>query len=280
MANEGLDIAEALLPIARAAAAVVMEVYASAFTVELKSPGDPVTVADREANTLICARLSQAFPHAAIVAEESAPETAEALRACLDHDEVFFVDPLDGTKEFAARNGEFAVMIGLAIGGRARVGVVLRPTTGEAFVGDTETHTAFVETASGARSLLKVSRTTRLEDALLLTSRSHPGELLKPILDQLGIHRVRPCGSVGVKVSEIARGEADLYVHGKGGAKAWDSCAPEAILRAAGGAFTDLAGAPIDYRDQELRRITGMAATNGALHTLLIRAASQMRERW
>jgi 3'(2'), 5'-bisphosphate nucleotidase len=114
------------------ASELVMSVYAAPFDVHFKAKDDPVTRADREANAHICERLERAFPGVPIVAEESDPSTyANFERA----DAAWFVDPLDGTREFVARNGEFAVMIGLAEGGRATVGVVVAPAWDRAFVG-------------------------------------------------------------------------------------------------------------------------------------------------
>ena len=104
-----------LLRIAAEAARVVMEVYAQPFSVDYKGPQDPVTAADRRANALICERLEQEFPGVPIVAEESDPSTFDDFRKS---DRVFFVDPVDGTREFVDRNGEFAVMIGLLEGSR------------------------------------------------------------------------------------------------------------------------------------------------------------------
>ena len=113
-------------------------------------------------------------------------------------------------------------------------------------------------------------------DATLVVSRSHRApEFLEPIINGLGITRVVPCGSVGVKVARIARGEADLYIHGGGGAKRWDTCAPEAILAAAGGHFTDLEGADIDYSSPDLVQRTGILASNGALHAAALHVTAK-----
>ncbi|AUX20300.1 3'-5'-bisphosphate nucleotidase [Sorangium cellulosum] len=261
-----------IVRIARAAAAVVMEVYATPFAVEMKGPGDPVTRADREANALICRALEAAFPGEAILAEESVPADEE-LAARLQRERVFFVDPLDGTREFADRNGEFAVMIGLAERGRASLGVVLMPTTGEALAGRVDAGLAFVEAKDGGRRPLRVSPVRSPADATLIVSRSHRPAFVEPLLTRLGISRVVPCGSVGVKIARIATGEADLYVHGGGGAKLWDGCAPEAVLRAAGGQFTDLSGAAIDYAGPGLKLARGIIASNGALQGAAIAAA-------
>ena len=99
---------ELLIAIAASAAVEVLRVYETPFQVDYKGPLDPVTAADRNANELICSQLTASFPDAAIVAEESAPETFANYR---DHERVFFVDPVDGTNEFIQRNGEFVVMI-------------------------------------------------------------------------------------------------------------------------------------------------------------------------
>ncbi|WP_437539745.1 3'(2'),5'-bisphosphate nucleotidase CysQ [Sorangium sp. So ce726] len=262
-----------IVRIARAAAAIVMDVYATPFAVEMKGPGDPVTRADREANALICSRLEAAFPGEAILAEESVP-TGDELAARLRKERVFFVDPLDGTREFADRNGEFAVMIGLAVRGRAALGVVVMPTTGEALAGRAgEGSVAFLEARDGSRRPLRVSAVSSPADATLIISRSHRPKELEPLLARLGISKVVPCGSVGVKIARIATGEVDLYVHGGGGAKLWDSCAPEAVLLGAGGSFTDLSGAPIDYTGPGLKLGRGIIASNGALQAAVVAAA-------
>ncbi|AUX39561.1 3'-5'-bisphosphate nucleotidase [Sorangium cellulosum] len=261
-----------IVRIARAAAAVVMEVYATPFTVELKGPDDPVTRADREANALICRALEAAFPGDAILAEESVP-SGEELASRFQKERVFFVDPLDGTREFADRNGEFAVMIGLAVRGRAALGVVVMPTTGEALAGRADAGLAFLEARDGSRRPLAVSSVSAPGDATLIVSRSHRPKLVEPLLARLGITKLVPCGSVGVKIARIATGEVDLYVHGGGGAKLWDSCAPEAVLRAAGGRFTDLGGEPIDYAGPGLKLDRGIIATNGALQDAVVAAA-------
>jgi 3'(2'), 5'-bisphosphate nucleotidase len=260
---------EELLRIARLAAACVAEVYATPFTVELKGPGDPVTLADRRANDLICAALAQSFPGDAVIAEESVPESAAEVARLVAHERVFFVDPLDGTREFADRNGEFAVMIGLAVRGRAEAGVLVLPEGGLALVGRVS-GSAFAEEATGARRPLAVSAVRDPREARLLVSRSHRPAIVAPLSEGLGITRVVPCGSVGVKISRIVTGGGDLYVHGGAGCKRWDSCAPEAVLVAAGGRVSDLAGAPLAYASPELALGGGLVASNGALHDAVV----------
>jgi 3'(2'), 5'-bisphosphate nucleotidase len=269
---------EEALKIARKASALVMAVYATPFTVEMKGPNDPVTCADRDANDLICASLAAAFPGDAILAEESVPKEASEIAALVQRERVWFVDPLDGTREFADRNGEFAVMIGLAIGGRAALGVVVMPTTGEALAGYTlpgfSGSLSFAEDASFARRPLSVSKVQDPREATMMISRSHRPRIVEPMAAQLGLTKMIPCGSVGVKVARVATGAADLYVHGGHGAKRWDTCAPEAILDAAGGRFTDIEGEPIDYRCADLTLDNGIVASNGVLHDVVLAVTS------
>ncbi len=124
--------AEVALAAAREAADLVMRVYETPFEVQYKAKDDPVTRADRESNALLCDRLGHAFPGVPVVAEES---EASAYAGFAQADAAWFVDPLDGTREFVARNGEFSVMIGLAVKGRAVIGVIVAPAWGRAFFG-------------------------------------------------------------------------------------------------------------------------------------------------
>ena len=272
------DLTE-LTRIARLAAEVIRAVYATPFAVEEKGIGDVVTRADREANDLICAALETSFPGEAVVAEESVPTDRATIEALVRQPRVFYVDPLDGTREFAARNGEFAVMIGISERGHALAGVVLLPVTGQAFVGRVGPGAAaWVEEESGARSDLRVTTERDPANARLLVSRSHRPRLVEPFTSRLGLTRLVPCGSVGVKVARLASGQADLYVHGGGGASRWDSCAPEAILAGAGGLFTDLDGERIDYADADLTLPNGIVASNGARHPAVLEALREQRD--
>lgn len=265
-----------LCEIARAAAELVRAEYArharGETSVEMKGPGDPVTVADRAANELICERLFSQFPGEAVIAEESAPRTGEALAALIRHERVFFVDPLDGTWEFVRRAGEFAVMIGLAVAGRAELGVVALPVEGTIYAARVSSG-AFALPGSGSSPVpLQVSPCTAFSEATMLMSRSHTPAIVQPLCRRLGVAELRPCGSVGVKATRIASGQADLYVHAGLGMKLWDTCAPEAVLRAAGGRLTDLDGSDIDYATVELALRRGLVASNGALHAGVLSA--------
>jgi len=255
--------------LAREAGAILMKIYATDFAVSYKGHDDPVTDADKRANEFIVAGLRTAFPEDGVVAEESA-DNSDALKK----GRVWYVDPLDGTHEFVAKNGEFAVMIGLAVDGRARVGAVYRPAGDVLFAGLADQE-AWVE-EQGARRPLRVSAKAELSSARLVMSRSHRHPLTDAIRERLGTDKELVLGSVGLKVGAIALQQADLYLDLSGFTKAWDSCGPEAILRGAGGRLTDLAGIALQYGGTELRNRRGLVASNGACHDGVIAAIASI----
>ncbi len=255
--------------LARAAGAILMKIYATDFAVSYKGPNDPVTEADKRANEFIVAGLRAAFPKDGVVAEESA-DNSDALKK----GRVWYVDPLDGTHEFIAKNGEFAVMIGLAVEGQARVGVVYRPV-GEVLFAGIADQEAWVE-EQGVRRPLRASTRAELPSLRLVMSRSHRHPLTDAIRERLGAGKEMTLGSVGLKTGLIAMQQADLYLELSGFSKAWDSCGPEAILRGAGGRLTDLSGKPLQYGGEELRNRRGLAASNGVCHDRVIAAIAPL----
>jgi 3'(2'), 5'-bisphosphate nucleotidase len=265
-----IDRAQALdrvLGIAREAAAGIARVYAGAFDVEYKGPRDPVTCADREANALICAELARAYPDVPIVAEESDPSTYAGFSAA---PAAWFVDPLDGTREFVARNGEFAVMIGLAEAGRAVLGVLVLPALERAFVG-AEGIGSFEVAHGGGRTRVNVTAKKELRGARVVVSRSHLSPQAQARIAELGLVVV-PCGSSGVKAAKVACGEADLYAQPGPAGKLWDGCAPEAVVRGAGGVWTDARGDAWDYAREELSLDRGVVAGNPDVALAVVRS--------
>ncbi|MBI5515121.1 MAG: 3'(2'),5'-bisphosphate nucleotidase CysQ [Deltaproteobacteria bacterium] len=262
---------EVALDAARHAAARVMEVYATEFRVDWKGAGDPVTQADREANTLIAERLLGRFPQDHLCAEEDHPETASAQAALGGR--CWFVDPLDGTREFVDRNGDFAVMVGLAVDGAARLGVVLAPAWGRALVGIVGVG-AWSLAPDGTRTPLSV-RDVPVGEACLVASRSHRSPAVDAAARALGVGSVRPCGSVGLKAALVAAGEATLYLHAGDGPKLWDTCAPEALAVAAGAVVTDAYGEPLRYATARLAVDRGIVVAPASLGP---RAARALRE--
>lgn len=261
------DVLTKLLDAAAAAAEVVMHVYAASdVDVEFKGPNDPVTRADKEANALLLERLGEQFPGVPIVAEESDPSTFENFGSA---PYALFVDPVDGTRDFIAKNGEFAVMIGFAEAGVATVGVVDCPALGEVY-GAAKDVGAFRVTKDG-RTEIHVADATELETCRCAVSRFHRGANVNVKLQALGVRELVPTGSAGIKGVRVASGDIEIYAHPSIYAvKLWDTCAPEAIVRAAGGLYTDAYGRAFDYRGPVAQN-TGTLAANPTLHAEALR---------
>jgi 3'(2'), 5'-bisphosphate nucleotidase len=260
--------AEVALEAAREANEIVMRIYATPFDVAYKGKDDPVTRADHEANAHICARLAKAFPGLPIVAEESDPGTYAGFSSA---EAVWFVDPVDGTREFVAKNGEFAVMIGLAEHGRATVGVITAPAWGRAFVGVVG-EGAWEVAADGTRTPIHVSSRDSLDGASMVVSRSRTPPQLAVLAAALGGRAPAVMGSSGLKAVLVATGEHDIYLQpGRAGMR-WDACSGEALVRAAGGELTEAQGGTIDYTDADIVNTRGLLATNGLLHKRVIEA--------
>jgi 3'(2'), 5'-bisphosphate nucleotidase len=263
--------AEVALAAAREASHLVMRVYAAPFEVAYKGKDDPVTRADHESNALLCDRLSRAFPGLPIVAEESDPGTYAGF---LGAEAVWFVDPLDGTREFVARNGEFAVMIGLAERGLATLGVITAPAWGRAFVGVVG-EGAWEVAADGTRTPIRVSARSSLEGASMVVSRSRTPPQLAALAAAVGGRTPVALGSSGLKAAVVASGEYDIYLQpGRAGMR-WDACSSDALVRAAGGLLTDTSGTAIDYATPELTNTRGLLATNALLHGHVIDALAR-----
>jgi len=257
---------EVMIRIAGEAAALVAEVYAQPFTIEYKGPRDPVTVADRRANDLICERLEREFPGTPIVAEESPVESFAGFR---EASSVFFVDPVDGTNEFIEHHPEFVVMIGLIEGNRATHGVIHAPALDEAWAGAVGLGAERLE-RSGGRTPVSVTSVGEIAEATIVSSRSHRGPRLERALGALGVKAITSMGSAGLKGAAVARGSVDAHVAPHYAGKLWDVCAAEALVLAAGGTVTDAWGDPMDYRAANLSNERGLVASNGRVHAALL----------
>jgi 3'(2'), 5'-bisphosphate nucleotidase len=264
--SDSANLLETLDAIAREAAVLIRRVYATEFSVDFKAPRDPVTEADRQANELICERLNKLFPSVPIVAEESEPATFAGYRQA---ERIFFVDPLDGTREFVARNGEFVVMIGYVDGERASASVIHAPESGISWLGELG-NGAYQTEADGSKKPISVSHVRTLAEARIVGSRSHRNPALEQALAALGARELVALGSAGLKASAVAHGAADAYVAPHYAGKRWDACAADALISAAGGKLTDSHGELIDYRSEKLDNDRGVVASNGSFHDAII----------
>ena len=251
--------------LARKAGEVIMKIYQENFAVTYKGTDDPVTQADQQANVIIVEGLRTHFPQDSIVAEESPLPSASLTKG-----RVWYVDPLDGTKEFISRNGEFSIMIGLTIDAHSKLGVVYWPTRDRLYAGLTD-EAAWVE-HNGIRQTLHALQSKSPPSISLVVSRSHRSPVLSTIEQALGIQEEQRMGSVGLKIAHIAQRGADLYIEPSPFTKAWDACAPEAILRGAGGCFTDIHGNPIQYGLDNFRNLHGLVGSTPDCHQRVVQA--------
>ena len=250
---------EALLPVAVAAGREAHAIYLRGCPVEHKADRSPVTEADHAAEAVILAHLAELAPQIPVVAEESC--AAGRIPAV---DAVFFlVDPLDGTKEFIARRGDFTVNIALVRAGVPVIGVVYAPVGGMLYAGDVVAGRAFRCTQAadgspaGARQRLHV-RPVPPAGLTAVVSRSHATPQTEHYLEGYSVHERVSVGS-SLKFCLVASGEADLYPR-LGPTMEWDTAAGHAVLSAAGGQVLAPGGQPLRYGKPDFRNTYFVAA--------------------
>ena len=236
---------EALLPkvivLMEEAAVVVMRHYADDVVVEAKSDNSPVTLADREGEAIIARGLRALTLDVPVVAEEEMAR-GETAAGAARAGRFWLVDPLDGTKEFIKKNGEFTINVGLVEAGRPVLGVVAAPAIGSWWWG-AEGLGAEVRDAAGRRAI--TARVPPAAGPAAMVSRSHGSPDEEAFLAEEGTAERIAAGS-SLKFCRIAEGKADLYPR-FGRTMEWDTCAADAVLRAAGGMVTDRDGKPLAY---------------------------------
>ncbi|MGM0987488.1 MAG: 3'(2'),5'-bisphosphate nucleotidase CysQ [Pseudomonadota bacterium] len=239
------DLLDATHSIARDAGDAIMAVYARDFSVEDKADQSPLTEADKAAHDLIVARL-EALPEGIPVLSE---EGTEAFAGPDAQGRYWLVDPLDGTKEFIKRNGEFTVNIALIEQGRPVLGVVVAPVLEVSYLaaeGVGAFKVAWGEGQGGERRPLRVAgRPAEGATWRVVGSRSHPSPDLAAWLERLGAHDMVPMGS-SLKLCLVAEGEADVYPR-LGPTCLWDTGAAQAVVEQAGGRVETLAGERLSY---------------------------------
>ncbi|ACY16698.1 3'(2'),5'-bisphosphate nucleotidase CysQ family protein [Haliangium ochraceum] len=257
------ELEEAKRLVLRAGERIMRHYRADDLVVEMKPGNEPVTEADRAASQIIVAGLRAAFPGDIVISEESADD----LRR-LKAERVWFIDPIDGTKDFVRGREGFAVMIGLAIAHRPALGVVYQPVHQRMFTavgGEAWFHTPDAEPRR-----LRVSEVTEAHEIRMLSSQSQRSPAVSQLKNSLGIRNAVSISSIGLRLCLIALGERDLYANPSSNCRVWDTCAPEAILHAAGGRLSDASGALLRYDRTDMRRKSGVVATNGYLHEAVL----------
>jgi 3'(2'), 5'-bisphosphate nucleotidase len=234
---------EPVLELAIEAGDAILEVYATNFDVQEKADASPLTQADMASHHRIDQGLRALTPDIPILSEESGlPAFAERSQ----WDRYWLVDPLDGTKEFISRNGEFTVNIALIEKNRPVFGVVHVPVTGKTYVGCSG-YGAELRSADSDPVKISVAERTA-QPARVVGSRSHRGSSLDGFLENLGKYEMLPMGS-SLKFCLVAEGAADIYPR-LGLTSEWDTAAAQAVVEQAGGAVLTLDGKPLSYNSK------------------------------
>lgn len=252
------------ITLAQTAGKAIMEFYASDYLVEQKTTKDnftePVTIADKTASKIIVEGLAESFPDDGILSEEEIDSDSR-----LDKKRLWLIDPMDGTKGFVEKNGDFAVQIGLADEGEMILGVVFLPFFNQLYYASKDSGAFLVENDETPQRL-QVSEKEDFSMMNLAVSRNHRSPKMSALTRHFGIPKEIERGSVGLKIGLIATQICDLYIHLSPRTKHWDSAAPEIIIKEAGGNLTDLFGKKIIYNTSDVHNHNGLLATNGESH--------------
>lgn len=247
----------------------ILDIYNSPdFEVETKADNSPITKADKAANDYIVKKVREKYPDFGLLSEES-----KDTRKRLEKEHIWVIDPLDGTKEFIKRNGEFTVNVGLVKNGNPVLGVVFIPVRNEVYYA-VAGGGAFYENASGEKLKIKASSKSKFEEMVMVKSRSHASDKLKSILDKYEFKEVKDSGS-SIKICLIAFGLAEIYFR-FGNTNEWDICAAHCVLSEAGGKMTDCHGNPLEYNKADPLNRNGFIASNNAVHDKFVQMAKEV----
>ncbi len=209
----------------------VIEVYETDFSSEKKEDDSPITQADIESNKILKEVLGETG--ITILSEEDADDKKR-----LSEDKVWIIDPLDGTTDFVNRTGEFTIMVGLVENHKSVLGMIYWPTKNKMYLAESGKG-AFCHDEEWEK--IEVTMMSEIQNCHALVSRHHLSEKEKKLLDEMEISVVTSIGS-SLKVTEIASGEAEIYVTTTNKMKQWDTCASNCIISEAGGKMTDISG--------------------------------------
>jgi 3'(2'), 5'-bisphosphate nucleotidase len=263
---------EFLEDLAREAARAILEVYQTDFDVERKEDASPVTLADMNSHKIIAGALRSHYPDIPVLSEEGKGVPFEVRRTW---NRFWLVDPLDGTKEFIKRNGEFTINIALVEGRAPVLGLIHIPVQERTVIGDVRN--GCWEVFENEWSPLKVSAPPLNSPVRIVRSRSHPAPGLDQLLSLIPSHEIVNRGSA-LKFCAVAAGDADFYPR-FGPTWEWDTAAGQAIVTAAGGTMVDLDGNRFVYNKENL--LNGPFIVSSSLEWLkstgILERASKLR---
>ncbi|MBT3048634.1 MAG: 3'(2'),5'-bisphosphate nucleotidase CysQ [gamma proteobacterium symbiont of Ctena orbiculata] len=233
-----------LLRLAQQAGNAILDIYNTEFEVETKEDKSPLTAADKAAHNIIVSTLEELTPDIPVLSEESSAIPYETRRQWQRY---WLIDPLDGTREFIKRNGEFTVNIALIEAGSPTLGVVHAPVLNTTYYGVSGSGAWKQEADQPARSIHVTGQRSR--PTRVAGSRSHAGDSLLRFLENLGDHELVSMGS-SLKLCLVAEGRADIYPR-LGPTSEWDTAAAQAVVEAAGGQVTTLDLQPLAYNTKD-----------------------------
>jgi 3'(2'), 5'-bisphosphate nucleotidase len=245
----------------RRACTYLMQAYES-FEVIADAPASITTDADRGAQEIILKTLHEYFPTDAFCAEE---QTATAAHAAHTGDRLWIVDPIDGTRGFARKNGEFSVMVGFANRGQLEVGIVAQPAFGRLTYAGLGSGCWRIDNNADAVKC-QVTTVAKLAEATLTQSRSKDPKKPSPLVVALSPAKIVETYSAGVKLALVARGEADIYLNDYDQFHDWDIAAGHLLVTEAGGRVTGMHGETLVYGLPGAWQKHGLIATNGLIH--------------
>ncbi|GAB7023761.1 3'(2'),5'-bisphosphate nucleotidase CysQ [Salidesulfovibrio brasiliensis] len=240
------DMIQDMIAIARDAGKAIMEIYQRDFEVMTKDDKSPLTEADLASHHTIIDRLKAGHPDIPVLSEESKAIPYEERMAWTRY---FLIDPLDGTKEFVKRNGEFTVNIALIENGRPVAGAVYAPVPDVSWYA-AEGFGAWKATADDEPVAIAAARLESLENLRVVGSRSHPSPAMQAVLDELPDHELLPMGS-SIKLCAVADGSADFYPR-LGPTCEWDTGAAQCVVEQAGGCVITLQGDSVSYNKEDI----------------------------
>jgi 3'(2'), 5'-bisphosphate nucleotidase len=235
------------------------------------APASISTDADRHSQEIILQHLQRWFPHDALCAEEATDTLASATQT---GSRLWIVDPIDGTRGFARKNGEFSVMVAFVDQGEMAVGVVLEPANKRLTYARRSGGCWRRDGEAGTEIACRVTTVGRLHEATLTQSHSRNPETRSPLVQALNPARVVESYSAGIKLALVARGEADIYLNTYDAFHDWDICAGHLLVAEAGGKVTGLGGQELVYGLPGAWQKHGLLATNGQLHPAALAAVA------
>ena len=225
---------------------------------------DPVTLADLKVNQLIINRINEKYKDVnwEILSEENVKITSETFKS--NSDWLWILDPLDGTRDFIQGTSNYAMHLALTYKRKPYLGIVLIPEKDELWIAFGEN--VWCEKRDGSIKKNNFSEKEVLNDMVLVTSKNHKNKSLNKLIQKISFKKVIEMGSIGCKIASIIRGESDIYISlslpGGSSPKDWDFAAPEAILKAAGGAITKLDNSELLYGKFNFEQRGIIVATN------------------